>query len=109
MVIESDVPRADDSEVALERRCSRVATHDAARRWPTGVEAFLAHRLGAHLAERGEVGQRLLQPAFHARSRLEVVIGDQRPEVVSGERDQDGVHELARSAGVVEGLAGVSR
>ena len=124
-MIDSDVPRADDSEVALVRRCSRAATEDAARCCPTasmssavmvasgqrllGVEPLLTHRLGGDLAECGEIGERLAEPPLDARLRVQVVIGDQGTEVVGGQRDQHGVDELARSAGAIEGFTGVSR
>jgi hypothetical protein len=38
-----------------------------------------------------------------------MVIGDERPEVVGGQRDQHGVDELPGAAGAIEGFTGVSR
>jgi hypothetical protein len=74
-----------------------------------GVEALLANCLGSRLPQRGEVGEGLLEAALDSRAGVEMVVRDQRPEVVSGERDQDGVDELARSPGAVGGLIGLSR
>ena len=86
-----------------------VGGGDAKRQGLLGVEPLLADRLGGHLAERGEVGERLLEPALDAGARIEVVVGDQRAEVVSGQRDQHGVDELAWSPSAVVGFTGVSR
>ena len=74
-----------------------------------GVEALLADGLGGHLAQRGEVGEGFLEPALNAGARVEMVVGDQRAEVVRGERDQDGVDELAGSPGAIGRLTGLSR
>ena len=74
-----------------------------------GVEPLLAHRLGGRLAQRGEVGERPLEPAFDARAGVEMVVGDQRPEVVRGQRDEHGVDELAGSAGAIDGAPAISR
>ena len=124
-MIDSDVPRADNSDVALESRRSRVATHGrgqvladrldvVSRRGRElqgflGVEPLLADGLGGHLAEGGEVGERLGEAPLDARLGIKVVIRDQRAEVVGGQRDQHSIDELAGSAGAVGGLAGVSR
>lgn len=73
------------------------------------VEPLLSHGLSGDLAERGEVGESRLEAPLQAGTRIEVVIGDQRPEVVGGQGDQHGVDELTWSARAIEGFTGVSR
>jgi hypothetical protein len=50
-----------------------------------------------------------VETAFDARAGVEMVVGDQRPEVVGGERDEYGIDELPGSASAIEGCTGVSR
>ena len=119
MVIDSDVPRADNSEVALVRRCSRVATQDAARCCPTASMSSAVVVASASVSSASSRSSRtasavtwrsavrlasaLLEAPLDARLGVQVVIRDERAEVVGGQRDQHGVDELAWSAGAVEG------
>ena len=93
----------------LADRLDVVSGRGRERKRLLGVEPLLADRLGSHLAESGEIGERLGEPPLDARLGIKVVIRDQRTEVVGGQRDQHGVDELAGSAGAIEGLTGVSR
>ncbi len=94
---------------ALPHRLDVVGGRRRERQRLLGVEPLLADGLGAHLAQRGEVGEGVLEPAFHARIGVEMVVGDQRPEIVCRERDEHRVDELARTSGAVERGTGVSR
>jgi len=94
---------------ALTHRLDVVRRGRHEREGLLGVEPLLENHLGRHLTQRREVGERLLQAALDPGARVEMVIGDQRAEVVSGERDQYGIDELARSPGAVGGLPGVRR
>ena len=98
MVIDSEVPagrrlrgRAREAVLegrdagrgeALPDRLDVVGGRRRQRERLLGVEPLLANRLGGHLAQRGEVGERLLEAAFDAGAGVEMVVGDQRPEVV---------------------------
>ena len=94
---------------ALPDRLDVVGGRRRERQRLLGVEPLLADRLGGHLAQRSEVGERVLQPALDAGTGIEMVVGDQRPEVVRGQRDEHRVDELTRSSGAVEGFTGISR
>ena len=74
-----------------------------------GVETLFAHRLGGHLTQRREVAKRSLEPALDVRAAVEVVVGDQRAEVVGAQRDQDRIDELAGTPRTVERLARLVR
>lgn len=74
-----------------------------------GVEPLLADCLGGHLAQRSEVGECVLEPALNAGIGIEMVVGDQRPEVVRRQRDEHRVDELTRTSGAVERGTGISR
>ena len=94
---------------ALSNRLDVIRGRRRQRQGLLGVETLLANGLGGHLAQRGEVGERPLEAALDPRARVEMVVGDQRPEVVRGQCDQDGIDELARSPSAVRRLVGVSR
>ena len=94
---------------ALSNRLDVIRGRRRERQGLLGVETLLANGLGGHLAQRGEVGECPLEAALDPRVRIEMVVGDQRAEVVGGQCDQDGIDELAGSPSAVRRLAGVSR
>ena len=124
-MIDSDVPRADDLEVALESRCSRVRHAARGETVPDGVEvvcgrggeldrlirieALLADGLGSCLAEGAQVAERSLEASLHVVLGIEVVICDQGAKVVRAQRDEHRIDELARPAGAIYLLVGIAR